>query len=212
MSGILFNADPEPKATRLRIFPTNLLLIDNVGINVKPLYEYILKDYHENKTRIFQMRELHKHEIFNDLIVQIQMNCSNFCNMLKYKYEYLKVTDVWANVLQPGEMHPPHTHSNNILSGVFFLTGGSNIVFTDPRAQATTIDPVKEFTMDNCNNVEYQALPKRMIIFPAWLQHWVPVNKMNVPRVSISWNVMLEGRVGGDLQSSDLHDIHDSFK
>ena len=51
-----------------------------------------------------------------------------------------------------------------------------------------------------------------MIIFPAWLQHWVPVNKMNVPRVSISWNVMLEGRVGGDLQSSDWHDIHDSFK
>ena len=102
--------------------------------------------------------------------------------------------------------------TNNILSGVFFLTGGPNIIFTDPRAQAATIDPVKEHTVDNCNNVEYQALPKRMIIFPAWLQHWVPVNKMNVPRVSISWNVMLEGRVGGDLQSSDWHDIHDSFK
>ena len=212
MSGILFNADPEPKAARLRIFPTNLLLIDNIGVNIKPLYEYILKDYHENETRIYQMRELYKHKIFDDLIMQIQMNSTNFCSMLKYKYENLKVTDVWANVLQPGEMHPPHTHSNNILSGVFFLTGGSNIVFTDPRAQATTIDPVKEFTMDNCNNVEYQALPKRMIIFPAWLQHWVPVNKMNVPRVSISWNVMLEGRVGGDLQSSDWHDIHDSFK
>ena len=28
---------------------------------------------------------------------------------------------MWSNVLKPGETHRPHTHSNNILSGVFYV-------------------------------------------------------------------------------------------
>ena len=51
-----------------------------------------------------------------------------------------------------------------------------------------------------------------MMIFPAWLPHWVPINKMNGNRISISWNVMLQGKIGQDKQSSTWHDFNDSFK
>ena len=45
------------------------------------------------------------------------------------------ITDMWSNVLKPGETHSFHTHSNNILSGVFYVDAKqtSGIMFTDPR-------------------------------------------------------------------------------
>ena len=195
MSGILFNADPEPKAARLRIFPTNLLLIDNIGVNIKPLYEYILKDYHENETRIYQMRELYKHKIFDDLIMQIQMNSTNFCSMLKYKYENLKVTDVWANVLQPGEMHPPHTHSNNILSGVYCLkSGGGKVLLNDPRPQAWAIRPnVSEVSVFNTDIFVMELNQGKMIVLPSWVQRFsvFPQGETS-ENVYLTWTAMIQ--------------------
>ena len=41
---------------------------------------------------------------------------------------------MWANKLKKGDIHPPHTHSNNIFS-VYYLEGGSQIQFFDPRPQ-----------------------------------------------------------------------------
>ena len=28
---------------------------------------------------------------------------------------------MWSNVLKPIETHPPHTHSNNFISGVYYV-------------------------------------------------------------------------------------------
>ena len=205
----LFNADPEPKATHLRIFPTNILMIDHMGLNLKPMIEWILNN---KKQGTFQINKLYEHKEFDDLVEKIRICSINFCNQMKYQAHTVDITDVWANVLEPGDMHPPHTHSNNILSGVFYLTGGPNIIFQDPRSGASVIDPVAERIIDNATVVEYEALPNRMMIFPAWLPHWVPINKMNGNRISISWNVMLQGKIGQDKQSSTWHDFNDSFK
>ena len=35
----------------------------------------------------------------------------------------------------------------------------------------------------------------RMVLFPSWLQHYVPKNNSH-DRISISFNVMLRGQVG----------------
>ena len=42
---------------------------------------------------------------------------------------------MWANVLKNNEYHPMHTHSNNFLSGTYYLQSdqGASIVFHDPR-------------------------------------------------------------------------------
>ena len=51
-------------------------------------------------------------------------------------YDRIEITGMWANKLKVGESHPPHTHSNNFLSGVYYLEAGentSNIQFFDPR-------------------------------------------------------------------------------
>ena len=45
-----------------------------------------------------------------------------------------------------------------------------------------------------------------MLLFPSWLQHFVPANKSEHRRISISFNLMLRGLVGskGSLQSAEF--------
>ena len=66
--------------------------------------------------------DLQKKSEFIDFAKEIiTTNKTILGKVLKYYVEDIVITDMWANVLKPGEMHPPHTHSNNFLSGVWYL-------------------------------------------------------------------------------------------
>ena len=124
-------------------------------------------------------------------------------------YERYEITDMWSNILKPGEAHRPHTHSNNILSGVFYVHSdeAAGIQFYDPRPQAGVLNPeVKGFTKANATAWELKSTTNRMIMFPSWLQHLVPINNSDNNRISIAFNVMLRGIVGQstDYQSSEI--------
>ena len=198
------------------LLKTQSIMEEQTGLNLIPTYSY---------ARIYEKGDtLHRHKDRYSCEVSTTMNIGGDSWPIFVEPDIEKGkenndgtyspgnTSGRKVVLEPGDMHPPHTHSNNILSGVFYLTGGPNIIFQDPRSGASVIDPVAERTIDNATVVEYEALPNRMMIFPAWLPHWVPINKMNGNRISISWNVMLQGKIGQDKQSSTWHDFNDSFK
>ena len=88
---------------------------------------------------------------------------------------------------------------DNFLSGVYYLYSDRNagIIFSDPRPAADVIVPrKKEKTLDNSNLVTYTSKTNRAIMFPAWLVHWVPINKSTKNRISISWNIQLKGQLG----------------
>ncbi len=56
----------------------------------------------------------------------------------------MAITGCWANVNPPGAYHPMHHHPNNYLSGVYHVSipaSGSQILFQDPRGQASMIMP-----------------------------------------------------------------------
>ena len=124
------------------------------------------------------------------------------CENLNYKYESMEMTGMWANKLVKGEVHPPHNHSNNILSGVYYLEGGSPIQFFDPRPQANILRPRNEPTWENATMVQFDAVTGVGYIFPSWLQHWVPPTEED--RISISWNILVRGHYGekGTLQNA----------
>ena len=127
------------------------------------------------------------------------------CENLNYKYESMEMTGMWANKLVKGEVHPPHNHSNNILSGVYYLEGGSPIQFFDPRPQASVLHPnIKHSSFENSGMLQFDSDEGFGLMFPAWLQHWVPENKDY--RISISWNILLRGDYGqpGTLQNSHI--------
>ena len=118
---------------------------------------------------------------------------------LDYDVDEIEITGMWGNVLRPGEAHQSHTHSNNFLSGVFYLNsdGATGLTISDPRPAADVLVPrKKKKTQDNSNLLSYKSKQNRLIMFPSWLVHWVPVNKTKRNRISISFNIQVKGQLG----------------
>ena len=131
---------------------------------------------------------------FRDEILNVN---KTYMDDLKFKYDKLEITGMWANKLQLGEAHPPHTHSNNFLSGVYYLKASGKtapIQFFDPRAQANVLRPRNEPTWDNSSMLQFNSVTGMGFIFPAWLMHWVPPTQEE--RISISWNIIVRGNYG----------------
>ena len=110
---------------------------------------------------------------------------------------------MWGNILKPNSSrsaHHPHTHSNNFLSGTFYLQSSSKtspIFFFDPRPQASIMRPRKKDKLGNNLNADQMSFDSQTgygVIFPSWLQHWVP--QTNDERISIAWNILPRGDYG----------------
>jgi len=112
----------------------------------------------------------------------------------------IEITNMWGNILRPQSQraHAPHTHSNNFLSGVFYLKTSSDtspIQFFDPRPQANVLKPrKKEYNTLNSDMAQFNSETGYGVVFPSWLQHWVPETKDE--RISIAWNVIVRGKYG----------------
>ena len=117
---------------------------------------------------------------------------------LEYEYEDILITSMWGNLLFPSQTHSPHTHSNNFLSGVFYLQSddlSGEIEFFDPRPQAGVLSPrIKKGIMENSNAIGFEPKDNMGLIFPSWLQHWV--QPTNSKRISLSWNILVKGHYG----------------
>ena len=193
-----------------KIFATNIFLLDNFIPQVTAsevstiltMKKYIgelwsERDYDDNwQTKLANLQTKKEFKSFSDLVIKTS---KDICNILGYDVEGLIITDMWANVLKNNESHPVHTHSNNFLSGTYYLQSdkGASIVFHDPRPAADVIVPrKKEKNTLNSSLLSYASTSNRAIFFPAWLPHWVQQNKSNNKRISIAWNMQVKGQVG----------------
>ena len=162
-----------------------------------------MEKFEENNLIIQTTDDLSRHiPKFTKSIYKIT---EKICEKYEYLYDRLEFTGMWANKLKAGDIHPPHTHSNNIFSGVYYLEGGSQIQFFDPRPQSTVLHPNLKYTnFDNSGMIGFDAEKGTGLIFPSWLQHWV--TKTDKTRISISWNILLRGDYGqpGTLQNSHI--------
>ena len=135
-----------------KIFPTNLFLIEEFyhsDTNVMKKYIFDLwesRDY-DNRWQT-KSANLHKQKEFKEFTELVISTSKEILDKLKYDVEDIVITDMWANVLKSGENHPAHTHSNNFLSGVYYLhsSQGASIMFRDPRPAADVITPRKKET------------------------------------------------------------------
>ena len=81
-------------------------------------------------------RMLHKEKDFSDLTKKILDTTHDVCEFYSYAYDSLEITNLWVNFASKGTTHNPHTHSNNLFSGVwypFVNTSQTPIMFLDPR-------------------------------------------------------------------------------
>ena len=203
-----------------QIFPTNLFLIDEfipqstksekqvIDIMKKYISDLWQKRDYDNNWQT-KSADLHKKKEFHHFSTLVIKTGKDICKTLGYDVEDLVITDMWANVLKNTEHHPMHTHSNNFLSGTYYLQSDqkSSIVFHDPRPAADVIVPRKKETNTlNASLLSYASKQNRAVFFPAWLPHWVQQNKSNNKRISIAWNMQVKGQVGEhhEFQSANI--------
>lgn len=100
----------------------------------------------------------------------------------------------WANVFTRGVYFNPHTHADSAWSGVYYLDAGDSsddagglLMLRDPRAGAgMTVGPSNGF--DSASAYEIRPRTGELLIFPAWLVHWVTPYQSDRPRISVAFN------------------------
>ena len=184
-----------------QIFPTNLFIQDDflAPQRLPAMKNEILSLYEKRKPNWQTGPDLDKTEPFKWFAKDVSREVFKSIDIMEYQADTIEITGMWGNVLKPGETHQPHTHSNNFLSGVFYIDADntSGITFQDPRPGANVILPRKKVDhIDNASLLHYKAKTNRIIIFPSWLVHWVPINRSTKDRISISFNIQVKGQLG----------------
>jgi hypothetical protein len=108
----------------------------------------------------------------------------------------VEITEMWGNVLQPGDDHQYHSHPNNVFSGIFYLTEGTPTIFCDPRPAANVLRLIHPYNLNTGTKTVLFAVPNQMVMFDSWLPHYVGVNKEQSARKTISFNIIFRGEYG----------------
>ena len=178
-------------------FPT-LIHEFKLDLNHDKMIDYVYGNG-EARGQIHQTQDdLHKVPVFKPLIYELVLIHDSIIRKLEYEYDKIEITNMWSNHLYNGDSHPPHTHSNNLLSGVYYLFCGVDtapIQFFDPRVQSSILVPRrKNNNWHNSSMLQFDSINGSGFIFPSWMQHWVPPTHHE--RISVSWNILVRGHYG----------------
>ena len=148
----------EIKANLEDLWSTKILALNNLmeQKQIKIMRDEIIKQRDKNPRANWQSKaNLHNQSKFKPLADKV-LELAKWHLQTHYQavFEDLMITDMWANILSNNESHKPHNHSNNVISGVYYVQANaeysSRIFFMDPRPQTSIIQPeVKEFTSSN---------------------------------------------------------------
>ena len=139
-------------------------------------------------------QDLHHREQLVDLISCIDSTAQTVLRFLKVAHNEIEITGCWANINASGASHAIHSHPNNFLSGIYYVSthpGADSVNFHDPRAQTGIIrPPVTELTSQNTDQVVVTVSDGMLLMFPSYLAHSVAPNESDKQRISISFNMM----------------------
>ena len=141
--------------------------------------------------------ELQKKNEYKEIVDKILDVTKEVCKLYNYEYKSLEITNLWINMSHKGDFHSAHSHSNNVFSGVWYPIKSEKptpIRFNDPRPANGLLNPKGQINHVTSNVRGIPNLKDMGLIFPSWLEHYVPPALTN--RISLSWNILLRGEYG----------------
>lgn len=118
-----------------------------------------------------------------------------YCKKVGYSPEDLYVTSMWMNKFSNTQSIGPHTHTNSLLSGVYYLNstpdqGGTefyNPISNMRNTISVTRDGNSPFLTDR---VSSNAEPNKLIMWPSYIEHKSQKNITNNFRYTLSFNLL----------------------
>ena len=106
-----------------------------------------------------------------------------------------KIGNIWININGKGHFNELHQHHYSTLSGAFYLRGNAPIAFKHPFRDINTYfwnpDIVEEWNPVTSGVFTIEPKANSLLVFPAWIEHKVLMNKEETDRISISFNTIL---------------------
>lgn len=124
------------------------------------------------------------YEVFQDCVDDYSKNIG-----IKTSY----ISESWMNILTKGGSVGVHRHYDSVISAAFYP-------YVEPNsASLVFVSPLEGFRMmeGNASNSDFgkytsnvhsiEPTTGMLVLFPSWIQHYVPTNKSNL-RVTLSFN------------------------
>jgi len=173
----------------------------DVKLIVRRLYEFWNKEL-DNTTMVngHQVRLIHQDEVIapelNKLLQEgITNSVKEYVDALNINQEEefftsIHISNVWANVAEPGSYHRTHIHGNSHLNGIFYLqvpeeSGETFIVNPYPTGLETIMKTPN-------SSVSLSAKSGLGYLFSSALPHYTDVNRSDADRISIVFEVKLD--------------------
>lgn len=133
----------------------------------------------------------------------VHKTATDYCRRAGMQYPIDWSLHGWANVNRLGDYHDPHNHPHAYLSGTYYVRVPSSRATRDNRAdirpgRITFYDPrVTNMTAirdDPQSEPELTVAPAAgmILMWPAFLMHFVHPNLSDEPRISVSFNLMVK--------------------
>jgi len=146
---------------------------------------------------------------------------------LGYHVNEWKFSQTWTSYKATGQQHITHYHPNSVLSGIFYFSEKQDeiseyytnlwkymppLIFVkywnnfDEIGQAGVTSMIHVPIREEMRNNEYAIPfePNKLILFPSWLSHYVPVNDTLLIRKSVSLNIVPTNRLGDPHTMTEL--------
>tara|TARA_R110001632_G_scaffold101837_2_gene209768 strand:- start:166 stop:774 length:609 start_codon:yes stop_codon:yes gene_type:complete len=136
--------------------------------------------------------------LFLNLKIQILNYAKLYLDRLGHKYEDVQVSNSWGTMTSNNQQSIPHHHSNSYISGVYYLSSGSNIIFYSPTTEKWTFSPDIKFKENNPSTYQSYYItpsPSLLLLFPSYVYHQIEENKSS-DRFSIAFNIIPKGEFG----------------
>ncbi len=192
------------------LWPTKLLkrTLPDANAANKELARLIedLDNKHRDLTTDYRSDDLftHGHPATLWLKECVNVTVRDYFRHLGMDYDIRWSLQAWANINRFGDYHDYHNHPHAYLSGTYYVRVPSKLEDLESRSDArpgrlTLYDPRASANMtaikgDPYIDPEYTVTPTAgmILLWPAFVNHFVHPNLSKQPRLSISFNVMLK--------------------
>lgn len=140
-----------------------------------------------------QDQDLLDNPIFSVLKQHIIYSTKEYVNKLSIQLQDLQISNSWSYITQKNNYQNNwHTHTNSLITGVFYLTKGAPLYIQNPYQRMWFMN------QDDPSPIYDKFIPKPggLLLFPSYTPHVIGLNKESFKRYSIAFNIIPKGEYG----------------
>jgi uncharacterized protein (TIGR02466 family) len=136
-----------------------------------------------------------KYDEISKVLKIIDLNSHIFVKEFGVRDNYkFSIAEYWININNKGGYNIAHIHPQSLFSCIIYIkvpkNSGDVLFYQNQISQIGMGGYIKHNNAYNFESIKYEAIEKRVIIFPSYVAHSVEENKSDEDRISIAFNFM----------------------